>query len=136
MTIKDDPETHHTGDEARGQAIAVGCVAAEANHCGDKRVQSVLDAVCARLVQVLDGHTDEPRAQAPSVVPSKPRFTARQGEDLAFIHYNTKIHRASPAEADFRRYFKVTAPTVHAMILVLERQGSGPHQPPSAASGG
>ena len=35
----------------------------------------------------------------------------------------TKLNRRSPAEADFQRYFNVTPPTVHSMILTLERRG-------------
>jgi len=29
----------------------------------------------------------------------------------------------SPAEADFQRYFKVTAPSVHQMLKTLEKSG-------------
>jgi len=32
-------------------------------------------------------------------------------------------HRAPPAEADFQRFFHVTPPTVHAMIVALEHRG-------------
>ena len=35
-------------------------------------------------------------------------FTAKQGQYLAFIYYYTKIHGMPPAEADFRRFFRVT----------------------------
>ncbi len=50
-------------------------------------------------------------------------FTPRQGQYLAFIHYYTKIHGVAPAEADMRRYFQVTPPVVHEMVLTLERKG-------------
>jgi repressor LexA len=53
----------------------------------------------------------------------KRRFTAKQGQYLAFIHSYTKLHRIPPAEADLQRYFKVTPPAVHSMVLALERQG-------------
>jgi len=46
-----------------------------------------------------------------------------QGQYLAFIHYYTKLHRRSPAEADMERYFRVTPPTVHQMVLTLEKHG-------------
>ena len=49
------------------------------------------------------------------------RFTPKQGQYLAFIYYYTKINGRSPAEADMQRYFKVTAPSVHQMIITLER---------------
>ena len=42
---------------------------------------------------------------------------------LAFIHMYSKIHGVAPAEADLQRYFKVTPPSVHQMILTLERRG-------------
>lgn len=50
-------------------------------------------------------------------------FTDLQGQYLAFIVTYTKLHRRPPAEADFQRYFGVTPPTVHSMIVTLERHG-------------
>jgi Mn-dependent DtxR family transcriptional regulator len=52
-----------------------------------------------------------------------PRFTQKQGQYLAFIYYYTKIHRQPPAEADFQKYFRVSPPSVHQMILALETSG-------------
>jgi repressor LexA len=103
----------------------LGCVAAEANHCDDDKIQRVLDAVCDRLSALLDQFTDEaPGMKAAGPAPAlKARFTAKQGQYLAFIHSYTKLHRTPPAEADLQRYFKVTPPTVHTMVLTLERQG-------------
>lgn len=49
--------------------------------------------------------------------------TPKQGQYLAFIHYYRRINGVAPAEADFQRYFKVTAPTVHQMIVTLEKKG-------------
>jgi len=49
--------------------------------------------------------------------------TKTQGQYLAFIVIYTKLNRRAPAEADFQRYFDVTPPSVHNMILTLERQG-------------
>ena len=54
---------------------------------------------------------------------SRPRFTATQGQYLAFIHTYTLLHRVPPAEADFQQFFQVTPPTVHSMIVVLEQRG-------------
>ncbi len=51
------------------------------------------------------------------------RFTKLQGQYLAFIQAYTKIHGVAPAEADMQRYFRVTPPSVHQMILTLERNG-------------
>jgi DNA-binding MarR family transcriptional regulator len=52
-----------------------------------------------------------------------PRYTEKQGQYLAFIYYYTKIHRQSPSEAEMQGYFGVTPPTVHQMVLSLERNG-------------
>ena len=51
-----------------------------------------------------------------------PRYTHKQGQYLAFIHYYSKIHGRPPAEADMRRFFKTTPPTVHQMVVTLERR--------------
>lgn len=51
------------------------------------------------------------------------KFTKLQGQYLAFIVAYTKLNRRAPAEADFQRYFDVTPPSVHNMILTLERHG-------------
>ncbi|AMY07633.1 LexA repressor [Luteitalea pratensis] len=56
-------------------------------------------------------------------------MTAKQGQYLAFIHYYTKIHRVSPSEADLRRYFGVTAPVVHQMIVTLHERGFVDREP-------
>ena len=52
-----------------------------------------------------------------------PAFTPRQGQYLAFIHAYTLVNGRPPAEADMRRFFQVTPPTVHQMILILEQAG-------------
>lgn len=61
-------------------------------------------------------------------------FTSRQGEYLAFIYAYTCISRRPPAEADIQRHFKVSPPTVHQMILTLERDGFIRRQPGAARS--
>jgi len=54
---------------------------------------------------------------------SQKEFTARQGQYLAFIYHYEKVNRRAPAEADIQRYFNVSAPTVHQMVLTLEAGG-------------
>ena len=54
---------------------------------------------------------------------SKPRFTELQGQYLAFVETYTTLHGVAPAEADMQRFFRVTPPAVHRMILVLEERG-------------
>jgi len=53
---------------------------------------------------------------------SQPRFTARQGQYLAYIHLYRKLNRRSPAESNMAAYFRVSAPSVHQMILKLEER--------------
>ena len=50
-------------------------------------------------------------------------YTERQGQYLAFIHAYTKVNGRAPAHADMQRFFAVTAPSVHQMLLTLERRG-------------
>jgi repressor LexA len=100
----------------------LGCTAAEANHCDDPKVRSVLHATCDRLSQLLDQFTDEAPAVRAQAEAAAPKFTARQGQYLAFIYYFTKIHGRAPAEADLQKHFKVSPPAVHQMILTLERR--------------
>ncbi len=51
-----------------------------------------------------------------------PKFTRLQGQYLAFIDAYTKVNGIPPAEADIQRYFKVTPPSVHQMILTLAKR--------------
>jgi len=53
----------------------------------------------------------------------KPPYTHRQGQFLAFIHHYTTLHGRPPAEAEMADFFRVTPPSVHLMILTLERHG-------------
>jgi hypothetical protein len=55
------------------------------------------------------------------MVSSKPRFTDKQGQYLAFIHTYVLLHRRAPAEADMQTYFGVTPPSVHRMVVALEQ---------------
>lgn len=69
--------------------------------------------------QLLDRRTPRPPA----------RFTAKQGQYLAFIWAYRQINRRAPAEADFQRYFRVTAPSVHQMLKTLVKLGLIDKQP-------
>lgn len=64
-----------------------------------------------------------------SIPQATPAFTDKQGQYLAFIHLYTKLNRRPPAEADIQRFFDVTPPSVHSMILTLERLGLLRRQP-------
>lgn len=65
---------------------------------------------------------------------SRPNFTPRQGQNLAFIHAYTLVNGRPPAEADMMRFFRVTPPTVHQMVLALEQAGLISRQPGAARS--
>jgi Mn-dependent DtxR family transcriptional regulator len=49
--------------------------------------------------------------------------TSKQGQYLAFIYYYTKINCQPPAESDMQRYFRVSPPTVHNMVVTLSDRG-------------
>ena len=74
------------------------------------------------------------RGPEPGHASSKPRFTQKQGQYLAFIHAYTLVLGRPPAEADLRRHFRVTPPSVHQMLITLEREGLIRRQPGIARS--
>lgn len=61
-------------------------------------------------------------------------FTEKQGQYLAFIHTYMKLNRRPPAEADMQDYFGVTPPSVHQMVLQLEKRGLIRRRPGQARS--
>ena len=65
---------------------------------------------------------------------SRKAFTAKQGQYLAYIHLYTRLHRRPPAETDMQEYFRVSPPSVHQMVLSLERAGFIRRQPRTARS--
>jgi len=66
--------------------------------------------------------------------PHEPRFTQLQGQYLAFIYAYGRIFKRPPAEADMRRHFAVTAPSVHQMVLILEKARLISREPGAARS--
>jgi repressor LexA len=50
-------------------------------------------------------------------------FTHRQGQFLAFIHLYRLLHKQGPAELDMVKFFRVTPPSVHLMVVKLEELG-------------
>ena len=54
---------------------------------------------------------------------SNARITKKQGQYLSFIYYYTKVNKTPPAESDFQKYFNVSPPSVHDMIMKLEEKG-------------
>src|ERR1700682_4977599 len=64
--------------------------------------------------------------------PPSPSFTPKQGQYLAFIYAYTLVLGRPPAEADLQRHFRVSPPSVHQMVLTLERAGLIRRQPREA----
>ena len=62
------------------------------------------------------------------------RFTEKQGQYLAFIYMYALVNGRPPAEADMQRFFEVTPPTVHRMVLELEKRGLIRREPGKARS--
>ncbi len=83
---------------------------------------------------LLAGGTDEQLNRMAGVSPSAKTFTPTQGQYLAYIHLYTRLHRRPPAEADIQQYFRVAPPSVHQMVLTLERAGFIRRQPGAARS--
>ena len=61
-------------------------------------------------------------------------FTEKQGQYLAFIYTYSHMFRRPPAETDIQRHFQVSPPSVHQMIVTLERNGLIQRQPGVARS--
>jgi DNA-binding MarR family transcriptional regulator len=53
--------------------------------------------------------------------PAGQGFSEKQGQYLAFIYAYSRIFKRPPAEADMQRHFRVSPPSVHQMVLTLER---------------
>ncbi len=64
-----------------------------------------------------------PKAAARKVQQPASQYTRKQGQYLAFIYYYTKLNGYPPAEADMQKYFMTSAPTVHGMVVQLEKKG-------------
>jgi DNA-binding MarR family transcriptional regulator len=62
------------------------------------------------------------------------RFTHKQGQYLAFICVYKNMFGQAPAEADMQRHFRVSPPSVHQMVLGLERDRLIRRQPGVARS--
>ncbi|MBI5757943.1 MAG: SOS response transcriptional repressor [Planctomycetales bacterium] len=54
---------------------------------------------------------------------TNPDYTERQGQFLAFIHQYRILNGCAPAEADMQRFFQITPPSVHSMVLTLGQRG-------------
>ncbi len=82
-------------------------------------IESAADGIASALRQ-LEAITRE-NAQCP-VIPGGP--TRQQGQFLAFIREYTMRNQAgiAPSQADFQRFFNLTAPSVNSMLIRLEQR--------------
>jgi DNA-binding MarR family transcriptional regulator len=102
------------------------------------RQMDVVDGIYRRFSRTLRHYGQSsisfPKTSSKIVEKPKSRYTPKQGQYLAFIYYYTKLNGRPPAEADIQRYFKTTPPTVHNMIVQLEKKGfiqKKPYEPRS-----
>ena len=58
----------------------------------------------------------------PCLAKPLPRFTDKQGQCLAFIHAYSLVNGRPPGRADIQNFFRITPPSVHQMLLTLERE--------------
>lgn len=52
-----------------------------------------------------------------------PQATHRQGQFLAFIHHYTKLNGQAPSERDMQQYFRTSPPSIHQMVMTLDKRG-------------
>ncbi len=89
---------------------------------GDEFYESLDQALAAAETAIADRYATNMPDLAVGIE-EPPRFTPKQGQYLAFIYNYTALHGNAPAEAEMQRFFEVTPPTVHSMVLRLEEAG-------------
>jgi hypothetical protein len=70
-------------------------------------------------------------------VAMKKTYTDKQGQYLAFIYYDSKIHGCSPSEAEMQQYFRVSPPATSDGLrgLIARTPGQGPINPSADLAG-
>lgn len=116
-------ERDETGTVVAELAAIPGCISQ------GRTEQEALANLCEAILGCLKVRADQ---GLPLIAP--PRFTDTQGQYLAFIQAYTTLHRRPPAEADMQAYFQVTPPSVHNMVIALERHGLIRRRPRQARS--
>jgi hypothetical protein len=61
-------------------------------------------------------------------------YTPRRGQFLALIYFYTKIHGCSLAERDIQKYFRISVPAVHEMVVAQDNRGFIEREPGKARS--
>ena len=59
-------------------------------------------------------------------------YTEKQGQYLAFIYNYTVIHGQPPSQVDMQRFFRVSPPSIHQMVLRLDERGLLAREPGKA----
>jgi repressor LexA len=66
---------------------------------------------------------DQPtNSNRPATTGGGSAYTPKQGQYLAFIYYYTKLNGVPPAERDMQLYFRTAPPSVHQMVVTLEKR--------------
>jgi len=66
---------------------------------------------------------DQPtNSNRPATTGGGSAYTPKQGQYLAFIYYYTKLNGVPPAERDMQLYFRTSPPSVHQMVVTLEKR--------------
>jgi len=110
---------HNTGIRCRKRGCK-GVVHASLEHVGGKIGRRCLD--CEQY-GAISGWRGTKWDHTTGSMPSVPRYTPKEGQYLAFIYYYGKLRRQAPSEPDMQKYFQVTPPAVHDMVVKLERRG-------------
>jgi DNA-binding MarR family transcriptional regulator len=102
------------------------------------RQMDVVDGIYRKFTRTVNHFSQStisfPKTSLRIIEQAKSRYTPKQGQYLAFIYYYTKLNRRPPAEAYMQRYFRTNPPTVHNMIVQLEKKGliqKKPYEPRS-----
>jgi repressor LexA len=98
----------------RGYWICDGLISALKIHIGPGMKREFLEMLRSKGKRSSESTQDPEKSRG---------FTPKQGQYLTFIYYYTKINRQPPAEADMVRYFRVSAPSVHQMVVTMEERG-------------
>jgi len=122
--------------EAPEDQEAVQRLVHELHVSGERSRRHTVEAYLATLRGGPSPGAAAPAPQREGAVPAAGAvsLTRRQAEYLAFIRDFTRLNDKAPSEAEIARYFKITAPSVHTMILKLEKIGAISRRPRVARS--
>ncbi len=112
-----------------------GCGGSAAEVLEPGELREAVRGEAERLVARYEGRVEQERTGGESAPPADvsqaglgnepmaERFTEKQGQYLAFIDSYTVMYGKAPSEVDLQRFFGTTPPSIHQMILTLEKKG-------------